>query len=291
LGEQKMPPTEIPFCSVLNVVVDHCMIPPTPLEPEEYRESIQNPSSKIRVPLLRIFGPLVRGDALEPRQSSCLYIHNAFPYLIARPVRAGPDGSLIRNAHMENLTSSGHIDWDRVDSVETILPQLQATLEATIQASFPEGPVKPPRVIRRLSIVVGRGFYTYCPGPAAPFLRVEYYDPKLRWKVKLVMERGLDVPTGYHPDLHQYQDSLTPPSQQPEEMQDSLSFHCYEAHIPYTMQFFKDWNLAGMSYIHLSHGRLRRNLPRTRRRVLASQDDIFPSEDLFFGRVCLERRY
>jgi hypothetical protein len=40
-----------------------------------------------------------------------------------------------------------------------------------------------------------------------------------------------------------------------------LSFHCYEAHIPYTMQFFKDWNLAGMSYIHLQKGKVRGKLP------------------------------
>lgn len=43
-------------------------------------------------------------------------------------------------------------------------------------------------------------------------------------------------------------------------MDDNLKFHCYEAHIPYTMQFFKDWNLAGMSYIHISKGKIRGKL-------------------------------
>ena len=288
-SDLNLPPTdrtqeesdEIPFCSVLNVVVDYDMVPPTPLELDEYQESIRDASLKLRVPLLRIFGPLIRGGALEPRQSACLYIHNAFPYLIARPIIAGPDGSLIHGARTDSiLTSSGHIDWDCVESVQSILPQFQATLEATIQASFPEEITKPPRIIRRISIVVGRGFYTYCPGPAAPFLRVEYYDPKLRWKVKLMLERGINVPTSYHPDPNQYQDSLTAPSQL-DEGSESLQFHCYEAHIPYTMQFFKDWNLAGMSYIHLSSGNLRRNLPRTQRRVLKSQGDQYPREDLF----------
>lgn len=288
--DEKMPPTETtqehrgitPFCSVLNVVFDHFMVPPSPLEPEEYRESVRKHSLKVRVPLIRVFGPLIRGDALEPMQSACLYIHNAFPYLIARPVLAGPDGSLIRGAHAENLTDSGHVDWDCVTSVERVLPQLKATLEASIQASFPELPVKPPRVIRKLSIMVGRGFYTYCPGPAAPFLKVEYYDPKLRWKVKLMLERGLDVPTSYHPDPHQYQDSLTSPSQ-PKEMNELLKFHCYEAHIPFSMQFFKDWNLAGMSYIHLSGGFLRQKLPGARRRTFKGQNDEYPREALFLN--------
>ena len=296
-NNQNLPPTdptqedndEIPFCSVLNVVVDYTMVPPTPLELEEYQESIHDASLKLRVPLLRVFGPLIRGGALEPRQSACLYIHNAFPYLIARPIMAGPDGSLIHGAHMDRiLTSSGHIDWDCVDSVTTILPQFQATLEATIQASFPEELTKSPRVIRRISIVVGRGFYTYCPGPAAPFLRVEYYNPKLRWKVKLMLERGLDVPTSYHPDPIQYQDSLTTPSQL-DEGSESLQFNCYEAHIPYTMQFFKDWNLAGMSYIHLSGGILRQALPRTQRRVFKNQGDQFTREDLFLQDNTLEQ--
>ena len=115
-SDLNLPPTdrtqeesdEIPFCSVLNVVVDYDMVPPTPLELDEYQESIRDASLKLRVPLLRIFGPLIRGGALEPRQSACLYIHNAFPYLIARPIIAGPDGSLIHGAHTDSiLTSSG----------------------------------------------------------------------------------------------------------------------------------------------------------------------------------------
>ena len=59
-----------------------------------------------------------------------------------------------------------------------------------IRATISQLPV---RYIRQVTVVTGKGFYTYCSGPPAPFLRVEYYDPKSKWKIKLVLERGLDV--------------------------------------------------------------------------------------------------
>jgi hypothetical protein len=164
-----------------------------------------------------------------------------------------------------STVGGGHVDWDSAASVEAVVLQLQNSLESIIQASLDGSSGsdtikrRPVKVIRSISVVVGRGFYTYCPGPAAPFLRVEYYDPKLRWKVKMILERGLDLPNSFHPDPQQYD------QHQIDNMStDNLAFHCYEAHIPYTMQFFKDWNLAGMSYIHLSAGgKFRTPLPKT----------------------------
>ena len=278
---------ENPLLSVLNIVVDHEMIAPTPLEPKEFHQN----DDSCRVPVLRVFGPVLRRDSrfcVEPRQSACLYIHGAFPYLLARPVVAGPDGSLHHASH--NL--SGHTDWDSVESVERILPDIQATLESTIQSSMnvmnqdDAAAKNTQKVIRRISIVQGRGFYTYCPGPPAPFLRVEYYDPKLRWKVKLMLERGLDVPRSYHPDPLQYQATLTPPTTTTEDVTlEPLVFHCYEAHIPYTMQFFKDYNLAGMSYIHLSGAKFRQSLPKTApRRLEQDNNDDIPEDALFLDR-------
>ena len=272
---------ERPFLSVLNVVVDHIMVPPTPLEPEEFQHQT------CRVPVLRVFGPVLRrdsGSCVEPNQSACLYIHGAFPYLLARPIVAGPDGSLHHASHLDGRSNlSGHVDWDSVESVQRILPDIQANLEASIQSSMQVKTQQndtntvqhTTRVIRRVTVVTGRGFYTYCPGPPAPFLRVEYYDPKLRWKVKLMLERGLDVPRSFQPDPQQYQ------STQPHDTDDagSLPFHCYEAHIPYTMQFFKDWNLAGMQYIHLSGARFRHPMPKCARRRFQRQE--VPQEALF----------
>jgi hypothetical protein len=311
-----------PYCSVLNIVVDHIMISPTPMEPDEFRQVTRNntdnsamnssssssSSNNLQVPVLRVFGPILRhhpstrSDSSLSMQSACLYVHGAFPYLLARPVVAGPDGSLlgsVMSASSSNTTSSsssGAVDWDNVASVQRILPMLQIHLEAALQqhsssawkdhrdefttttsgsatnTSTKKHIPPPPQVqmIRRITVVVGRGFYTYCPGPPAPFLRVEYYNPKLRWKVKLILERGIpDLPRSYHPDPQQYygHDHDASHNHNDKDKDDDealLRFHCYEAHIPYSVQFFKDYNLAGMSYLHLAKEgvKFRHALPR-----------------------------
>eukprot|EP00980_Cylindrotheca_fusiformis_P005461 scaffold1169_cov120-Cylindrotheca_fusiformis.AAC.11 len=182
--------------------------------------------------------------------------------MIARPRVAGPDGSL------RGRINSGHIDWDDREAVECIVEKLHHTLESTMQSydlqnqqqrtsatenaangRLADDKVPTIKFIRSVTVVEGRGFYTYCNGPPCPFLRVEYYDPQVRWKVKMLLERGLEVPRSFHPDPRQYDRNDTD--------EDLLKFHCYEAHIPYTMQFFKDWNLAGMSYIHVRAAKIR----------------------------------
>eukprot|EP00977_Amphora_coffeiformis_P010198 scaffold2366_cov159-Amphora_coffeaeformis.AAC.2 len=114
---------------------------------------------------------------------------------------------------------------------------------------------------------MGRGFYTYCPGPPAPFLRVEYYNPSERWKVKRSLEQGLDVDALFRPDPRQYTTATGYGHVHADESA-LLRFHCYEAHIPYTMQVFKDYNLAGLSYIHVQNPRFRA-LPKQKRQTFA----------------------
>ena len=260
--------------SVLNVVIDHAMEEITPMDTEEWNSKIRNGETEnenigtkhILVPVIRIFGPLKKANG-HPLQSCCLYVHGAFPYFLARPVIAGPDGSLYPASSM-----STHVNWDNRHEVETIQGEIQATLEDQLQSSFLDkgfgekendsmckrDPEKGQcAIVRKVTIVEGRGFYTFCPGPTTVFLRVEYYDPKLRWKVKLAMERGLQLPQKYHPDCKRYDRVAT------DDTDDLLRFNCYEAHVPYTMQFFKDNNLAGMKFVHVLNGRIRGKLPRT----------------------------
>jgi len=312
-----------PLCSVLCTVIRHEMSLPTPLEPEEFCNTTTETSTttttttttaatttnnSVQVPILRVFGPIIRGDApsgTDPVQTACLYIHGAYPYLLARPVLAGPDGSLHHSSHLWNttitstsktttpttsqqppVTSAGHIDWDNEETVSQITTTIQDSLETALQASMVNQnsdnnnidkttqstttkTVATTVFIRKITVVMGRGFYTYCPGPPAPFLRVEYYNPKFRWKVKLLLERGLDLPSKFHPDPQQYDATAQDDNhhhhtirqqQLQQDVVEPLKFQCYEAHIPYTMQFFKDWNLSGMAYIHLSGGKFRRQL-------------------------------
>jgi len=409
---------EDPLLSILNVVVDHVMMPPTPMEPMEFREvcrmeqklkekqqtqhtqendagnnnlfQLQSPSNTIegneqnihgdrnngnsskkdesielpshlsnenvciRVPIIRVFGPVLKDGnyeeyinssqsiandsgassqtshnttnpqqqtkkytRIQQPQSGCLHIHGAYPYMLARPIIAGPDGSMHHGYKCTNDTNDDdtdisdlRIDWDDQNSVSNILEEVHTRLEMALRVSYehhnvssknnvvsipgasvststnngttgkdtqeeqtPTKQQQTPLFIRQVSIVTGRGFYTYCSGPPAPFLRVEYYDPSMRWRVKMVLERGLELNELYHPDPRQYDyiDIHNNNNGQHHQFGSDgdirpLKFRCYEAHIPYTMQVFKDCNLAGMKYIKVGEARFRNPLPRSLRK-------------------------
>ena len=440
-----------PMLSILNVVVDHVMVPPSPLEPEEFdvfcrqrrkqleeeeerkaimtsedqkcgddldlsaadeaggygggggmmdvdrpsmfplsQQSVQSeqsasgsaaaahtctsqaflqpPRERVLVPVLRFFGPIIRGDSATvrstPRQSGCLHVHGAFPYMVARPVVAGPDGSSYRRPG--DSSASSRIDWDDAISVSYIVDEIHAKLEAALRATdewkerrdnmdggegvngaaniagvynrdggASDSQKLPVRYVRQVTVVTGKGFYTYCSGPPAPFLRVEYYDPKSKWKIKLMLERGLDVDEACkwpssslslslgreyiispissllqyllynlldHPDSRYYDyecrgDDAGNAGGDNDNNNDGggedgvggmrqlcppLKFRCFEAHIPYTMQVFKDLNLSGMSYIKLKSCMFRRSLPKKeRKRVKSSSVGDGDSNGLF----------
>ena len=423
---------EEPMLSILNVVVDHVMVPPTPMEPEEFdifcrqrrhelkkqeaeegrrklkeedskvnssaadeagghrggddepmlfplsQQSVRSdpstpgfggalasaeqsqsfleqtptvPKEKVLVPVLRFFGPVIRGDPATvratPRQSGCLHVHGAFPYLVARPVTAGPDGSSYRRPGDSSRASvSSRIDWDDAESVSYIVDEIHVKLEAALRATdewkekrdtmdgggansstnnaggnngdglggnldslkLPIRYIRQVTVVKgkgwQVTVVKGKGFYSYCSGPPAPFLRVEYYDPKSKWKVKLMLERGLDVDEVYHPDGRFYDyggdDSENAAAKDDVGNNDEdgegevygeggmrqssppLKFRCYEAHIPFTMQVFKDLNLSGTSYIKVKRGMFRQSLPKKeRKRVQSSNVDEGGNERLF----------
>ena len=252
--------------SVLNVVVDYTMQLPTPLEPDEFQfMSQQNHhndnhitnTTNIMVPVLRIFGPMVSYGRHHSHhsnqhnhnmsQSSCLYIHGAYPYILARPIQAGPDIDIITTSISEEKEEQKK--WNNESYIESIMEEMQDELENLLQASFnhsDDNDAKKTKnetfmmMIRQLEIVYGRGFYTYCSGPPAPFIRVEYYNPQHRWRIKLLLERGISF------------------SENPKHL---VKFQCYEAHIPYTMQVFKDNHLSGLAPIHVIDGRFRHDLP------------------------------
>jgi len=242
--------------SILNLVVDHVMVPPSPLEPDEFqwklrqqnarwtnqnKQEIQNDDickgeGEVQVPVIRIFGPVTRGqcsnslpahqeekeeetlnqhekqDRIEKKfQSGCLFVHGAFPYLLARPVDAGPEGSN-RSWEEGQEQCNDKINWDDADSVSSILDDIHLKLEYALRSSMQsvnddlmdnengkkqEGSVT--RFIRQITLASGRGFYTFCSGTTAPFLKIEYYDPSHRWRVKIMLERGLELPLEYHP--------------------------------------------------------------------------------------------
>ena len=232
---------------------------------------------EISVPVLRIFGPITK-------------YQNGIPIV----TQQRPDGSVYRYLKENNNGVSNNlrkfIDWDDVNSVSLILEDVHAKLECALQNTLirasdisdnKRSSSTKKRFIRQITLVVGRGFYTYCSGPPAPFLRVEYYDPRQRWKVKTILERGLEMPREYHPDSSLYCSELDTGIQQgsldhakssivmdageeenmPIDNSLLLKSRCYEAHIPYTMQLFKDYNIAGMASVKFGDGRFREPLP------------------------------
>lgn len=181
---------EMASFAVLNVVIDQTMEEITPMETKEWKTKAKaekeccdkkEQNNNILVPVIRIFGTLKRAGGGQPLQSACLYIHGAFPYILARPVAAGPDGSLYPSPIMPT-----HVNWDNRDEVEAIQGEIQATLEDTIQSSFLDkgfdekeddamsknNNIERRQIIRKVTVVEGRGFYSYSPGPPASFLRV-----------------------------------------------------------------------------------------------------------------------
>ena len=258
------------LCSILNLVVDYSMELATAAF--ESSESLQ--VQQQLVPVLRVFGPLIRHQRdrrhRDPLQSACLYIHNAFPYMIARPVRAGMDGRPERaTCPWNSATAVRHLTEGIQDALETQLSSSSYTFADTTATTTTAAAS---RLIREITVVQGRGFYTYCDGPIAPFLRVEYYNPADRWKVKRCLEQGLkDLPMAiYHPATG---NDLGGGDDNDDEEDPLLTFHCFEAHIPYTMQFFKDYNLSGMSYIHLDACQLREPLPAFHPQAAANDGD------------------
>jgi len=104
----------------------------------------------------------------------------------------------------------------------------------------------------------GRGFYGYSTGGAAPFIKVEYYDPKSKWMVKKVLESGQILPIG---------GSSNPKSSLPNP------FDIYEGHIPYIIQVFKDLRISGANFVDVAMGVFRPTLPKKKEDATKEEDD------------------
>ena len=175
---------------------------------------------------------------------------------------ANPNLTTNNSTTTANMKSTEYFDWNDETSVASIIEDLHVQLESTLRCSIVDynsnnntntninatagtttsasytNQTKPRRFIKRITIVKGRGFYTYCIGSAAPFLKIEYYNPSDRWRVKAMLERGLELPLCYHPISTSENRSMCNNNGNGQQME-LLKFRCYEAHIPYTMQVFK----------------------------------------------------
>jgi hypothetical protein len=161
-----------PSYSILNVSIDYVMTAPTPFEWMEFekmastsRNAGHTRSFQTRVPVIRIFGPLLKHTSsstspmdakrpkrrnIVPRQSGCVHIHNVFPYFLARPqfcmfsLASAQTNNLFNNPDtlqddqdndpcealdLFRSTAASHIDWDNYESIESSLYTLKHYLE------------------------------------------------------------------------------------------------------------------------------------------------------------------
>ena len=83
-------------------------------------------------------------------------------------------------------------------------------------------------------MVRGTPFYGYHPNELL-FIKVSMFDPNLIKKTASLLQSGTILNRHFQP---------------------------YESHIPFLLQFFADYNLAGMGLLHLIHLTFRPSLPK-----------------------------
>jgi DNA polymerase zeta len=115
--------------------------------------------------------------------------------------------------------------------VELFTRKLAVSIDHAMDVSF--GGSTKGQYVYKVSVVRGYAFYGFNP-ILRPFFKVFIYDPGLVSRMVSLLRSGAIM---------------------------STHFEIYEAHIPFLMQLFVDFNLNGMSYIHLSRMRFRLPIP------------------------------
>ncbi|CAM9581068.1 unnamed protein product [Scytosiphon promiscuus] len=194
-------------------------------------------SEESKLPVVRIFGSTPAG------QRSCLHLHGALPYFMVRP--------------MEDENPSICAQFQDPNSLNALLPQLEQALESAMAASSGSGSGAPSLspgkaysaaggarggrpwrrnrqpVLARLEVVRGVPFYGYH-GEEKLFVKVYVNNPALTGKVASVLQAGHVLSTRFQP---------------------------YESHVPFLLQVFIDYNISGMSYVHLRNALFLQPLP------------------------------
>lgn len=140
--------------------------------------------------------------------------------------------------------------WSTVVGIEALFPTLESGIEEAVrvfrrQQQDKEGLApdhgdvhrRHVKVVKDLRVVQGTPFYGYHKAPVL-FIKVTLFDPRLLSRVASALQSGAILDTAFQP---------------------------YEAHIPFLLQLFVDYNIAGMGYLHIHNQnttlRFRRPLP------------------------------
>ncbi|CAM9199017.1 unnamed protein product, partial [Choristocarpus tenellus] len=183
-------------------------------------------SDESRVPILRVFGPTPAG------QKACLHLHGALPYFMIRPI----EGDRVVGVAAQ---------FESPFALAGLLPELEGAMEAAMAVartgSAPRrvhgtssGSSLLNRVVAGLEVVRGVPFYGYSHEEQL-FVKVMVNNPALVGKLASLLQAGHVLSTPFQP---------------------------YESHIPFMLQVFVDYNISGMSYVHLKNAIFLHPLPQ-----------------------------
>ncbi|KAL4099442.1 hypothetical protein PRIC1_007247 [Phytophthora ramorum] len=177
--------------------------------------------------------PVVRIFGATPAgQKALVHVHGILPYFYFR--------------------AEDDADFDDPERLRTLLPRLAKDLEAANASKQQQrrrnngnstAKYYPSKVVAKMLIVQGTPFYGYHPKPKL-FVQIFLYNPRVVSSVVQLLESGCVGERRFQP---------------------------YEAHVPFLLQVFADYNIEGMNTVAFSHVKFRFPLPVTQGHLSEAQ--------------------
>ncbi|ETL80985.1 hypothetical protein L917_18572 [Phytophthora nicotianae] len=178
--------------------------------------------------------PVVRIFGATPAgQKALIHVHGIFPYFYFR--------------------AEDDPDFEDPERLRTLLPRLAKDIEAANASKQQQRQqnngnattrFKSSRIIAKMLIVQGTPFYGYHPRPKL-FVQIFLYNPRVVTSVVQLLESGGIAERRFQP---------------------------YEAHIPFLLQVFADYNIEGMNYVAFGNVKFRFPLPVTQGHLAEVQE-------------------
>lgn len=168
--------------------------------------------------------PVLRVFGVTPAgQRMCAHVHGHRPYLY---IPAPSASHSLAPGEQPDAQASASARRALADALDAALHRANRS-----NAAATGGP--PPLVVAAVDVVVRYDFYGYHPAPRE-FWRIALYNPGLVKLTADLLQEGAVDDTRHQP---------------------------YEAHVPYLLQFFTDYNLQGMNFVHAAEATFREPLP------------------------------
>ncbi|KAG2785806.1 DNA polymerase zeta catalytic subunit [Phytophthora cactorum] len=178
--------------------------------------------------------PVVRIFGATPAgQKALVHVHGMFPYFYFR--------------------AEDDPDFEDPERLRTLLPRLAKDIEAANASKQQQrqqnngnatAKFNPCKIIAKMLIVQGTPFYGYHPRPKL-FVQIFLYNPRVVASVVQLLESGGIGERRFQP---------------------------YEAHIPFLLQVFADYNIEGMNNVAFSDVKFRFPLPVTQEHLAEAQE-------------------